>query len=179
MSVAIVKDGEVIFSKGYGVKETGKTDRPDGNTVYPIASNSKAFTAAIIGQLVDEGKCSWNDKVQQYLPWFEVYDPVVSSQVTLRDLLSHRVGYGTFSGDIMWYKSDLKAEQIVRNAKYLPPAFEFRDGYGYSNIMYIAAGEVIKAITGKSWYENVKERYLQPLGMVRTTIFPDDLSADW
>jgi CubicO group peptidase (beta-lactamase class C family) len=176
MSVAVVKDGEIIFSKGYGVKEMGKPGRPDGNTLYPVASNSKAFTASVIGQLVDEGKCSWNDKVQQYLPWFKVYDPAISSQVTLRDLLSHRVGYGTFSGDIIWYKSDLKAEQIVRNAQHLPPAFGFRDGYGYSNIMYIAAGEVIKAITGKSWYENIQERYLQPLGMVRTTIFPGDLA---
>jgi CubicO group peptidase (beta-lactamase class C family) len=95
MSVAIVKDGKVIFSKGYGVKEAGKNDRPDGNTLYAIASNSKAFTATIIGQLVDEGKCTWDDKVQKHLPWFEVNDPVISSQVTLRDILSHRVGYGT------------------------------------------------------------------------------------
>ncbi len=175
MSVAIVKDGEIIFSKGYGVKEAGKPDQPDGNTLYPIASNTKAFTAAIIGQLVDEGKCNWNDKVQQYLPWFQVYDPVISSKVTLRDLLSHRVGYGTFSGDVVWYKSNLKAEEIVRRAKNLPPAFEFRDGYGYSNIMFLAAGEVIEVVTGKSWYENVKERFLLPLEMTRTTIYPDEL----
>lgn len=175
MSVAIVKDGEIIFSKGYGTKEAGKPERPDGNTLYPIASNTKAFTAAIIGQLVDEGKCHWDDKVQQYLPWFEVYDPLVSSMITLRDLLSHRIGYGTFSGDIIWYKSNLKADEIVRRSKNLSPAFEFRDGYGYSNIMFIAAGEVIEAITGKSWYDNVKERLLAPLNMTRTTIYPDEL----
>ena len=175
MSVAIVKDGKIIFSKGYGVLETGKPGRPDGNTLYAIASNTKAFTATMIGQLVDEGKCSWNDKVQQYLPWFQVYDPAVSSQVTLRDLLSHRVGYGTFSGDVIWYRSNLPAEAIIRGARHLAPAFEFRAGYGYSNIMFIAAGKVIEAITGKSWFENVQERILQPLGMTRTTIYPEAL----
>jgi len=175
MSVAIVKDGKVIFSKGYGVKEAGKNDPPDGNTLYAIASNSKAFTATIIGQLVDEGKCAWDDKVQKYLPWFEVYDPVISSKVTLRDILSHRVGYGTFSGDVAWYKSTLTSEEILRQSKHLPNAFKFRAGFGYSNIMYIAAGEVIKAITGKNWFENVRERILEPLGMNRTTIYISDL----
>lgn len=172
MSVAIVKEGKVIFSKGYGVKEAGKNERPDGNTMYAIASNSKAFTAFILGQLVDEGKCSWDDKAKKFLPWFEVYDPVVSNQVTLRDLLSHRVGLGTFSGDVIWYKSDLTAKDILLRAKHLPPAFGFRAGYGYSNLMYLAAGEVIREITGKSWFENVQERILKPLGMNRTTIYP-------
>jgi CubicO group peptidase (beta-lactamase class C family) len=175
MSVAIVKDGKIIFSKGYGVLEAGKATRPDGNSLYAIASNTKAFTATMIGQLVDEGKCTWNDKVQQHLPWFEVYDPAISSQVTLRDLLSHRVGYGTFSGDVIWYRSNLSAGEIIRGAKHLPPAFEFRAGFGYSNIMFITAGKVIEAITGKSWFENVQERLLQPLGMTRTTIFPEAL----
>lgn len=177
MSVAIVKDGSIIFSKGYGELETGKPEIPDGNTLYAIASNTKAFTATMIGQLVDEGKCSWNDKVQQYLPWFQVYDPAVGSQVTLRDLLSHRVGYGTFSGDVIWYRSNLSAEDIIRGARHLEPAFEFRAGYGYSNIMFITAGKVIEAITGKSWFENVQDRILQPLGMTRTTIYPEALSA--
>ncbi len=177
MSVAIVKDGQVIFSKGYGVKKAGKNERPDGNTMYAIASNSKAFTSFIIGQLVDEGKCSWDDKAKKYLPWFEVYDPVVSSQVNLRDLLSHRVGLGTFSGDVIWYKSDLTAKNILLRAKHLPAAFEFRAGYGYSNLMYLAAGEIIREITGKSWFENVQERILVPLGMNRTTIYPEELSG--
>lgn len=177
MSIAIVKDGRIIFSKGYGVLEEGKPEMPDGNTLYAIASNTKAFTATIIGQLVDEGKCSWNDKVQQFLPWFQVYDPAVSSMVTLRDLLSHRVGFGTFSGDVIWYRSNLPAESIIRGARHLEPAFEFRAGYGYSNIMFITAGKVIEAITGKSWFENVQERILQPLGMARTTIYPEALPA--
>ncbi len=175
MAVAIVKDGEIIFSKGYGVKELGKPDRPDGNTLFAIASNSKAFTAAIIGQLVDEGKCNWDDRVQKYIPWFSLSDPQVASLVTLRDLLSHRVGLGTFSGDVIWYKSELAAHEILNGAAHLPLVFDFRSGYGYSNLMYIAAGEVIKAITGMSWYDNARERFLQPLGMQRTTIFAREL----
>src|SRR5688572_5122549 len=100
MSVAIVKDGKVIFAKGYGVKELGKPGLPDENTLYAVASNTKAMTAAIIAQLVEEGKLGWNDKVKKHLPYFELYDPYVSSETTVRDILSHRVGLGTFSGDI-------------------------------------------------------------------------------
>lgn len=176
LSIGIVKDGKLVFTGNYGVLETGKPEKPNENTLYGIASNSKAFTAAIIGMLVQEGKLDWNDKVKKYLPWFEVYDPWVSNEVTIRDLLSHRVGLGTFSGDVIWYKSDFTAEQVVRNAKYIPKSFDFRAGYGYSNIMYIAAGEVIRAVTGKSWSENVKERLFLPLGMERSVTSPKSLA---
>lgn len=169
-SIGIVKDGKLIFAKSYGVKEIGKNEKPDKNTLYAIASNTKAFTSTIIGQLVDEGKLDWNDRVKDYLPYFELYDPWVSNEVTIRDLLSHRVGLGTFSGDVIWYKSDLTAEEILKRAKYIPPAFSFRAGYGYSNLMYLAAGEVIEKVTGKSWGENVKERILDPLKMEQTVI---------
>src|SRR5262245_5520628 len=110
MSIAIVKDGKIIFSKGYGVKEAGKPEAPDENTLYAIASNSKAFTSAAIAQLVEEGKLGWNDKVKKYLPYFELYDPYVSSEVNIRDLLCHRVGLATFSGDLLWYRSSLGPE---------------------------------------------------------------------
>lgn len=170
MAVGIVKDGELIFSKGYGVMEVGKPGTPDENTLYAIASNTKAFTATMLAMLVQEGKIKWNDKVQQYLPWFEVYDPWVSRHATIRDLLSHRIGLGTFSGDVVWYKSNLSTQEIVRSAAHLPQAFDFRSGYGYSNLMYMAAGLVIEEVTGKSWAENVRERILEPLGMSRTIV---------
>ena len=176
-AIGIVKDGEIIFSKGYGVLEEGKKEAPDGNTLYAIASNSKAFTSAIIAMLVQEGKLDWNDKVKAHLPYFALNDPWVSNAVTIRDLLSHRVGLGTFSGDVIWYKADLSAEEIVRRVRYLPNAYEFRAGYGYSNVMYITAGEVIRAVTGKSWAENVKERIFKPLGMDRTITTPNDLKG--
>lgn len=175
VSIGIVKDGKLVFSGGYGTLEEGRNKKPDKNTLYAIASNSKAFTSAIIGMLVEEGKLNWDDRVIQYVPYFEVYDPWVSANATIRDLLSHRIGLGTFSGDFIWYKSDLTSEEIVKRVKHLPKAFDFRSGYGYSNVMYIAAGEVIRAVTGKSWSENVKEKILRPLGMDRTVTTPDDL----
>ena len=175
LSVGIVKDGEIVFSKGYGEKEVGKADKPDGNTLYAIASNTKAFTSAMMAMLVQEGKLHWNDKVQKYLPWFQLYDPFVSSHVTIKDLLCHRVGLGTFSGDVIWYKSDLTSEEIIRRLKYLEPEYNFRDGYGYSNVMYITAGEIIKQVTGKTWGENVQERILDPVGMDRTIYSLKDL----
>ena len=175
MSVAIVKDGQQVFSKGYGVTELGKDTPVDGNTLYAIASNSKAFTSATIATLVQEGKLSWDDKVKTYLPYFEVYDPWVSNQVSVRDILSHRVGLGTFSGDIMWYNAELSSEEIIKRVKYVPQAFEFRAGYGYSNLMFITAGELIRVITGKTFGENVQERFLNPLGMDRTIYLLDDL----
>lgn len=176
-SVAIVKDGEIIFSKGYGLKEAGKKDTPDGNTLYAIASNSKAFTSALIAMLVQEGKLDWNDKVVDYLPYFEVYDSWVSKEMTIRDILCHRSGLGTFSGDVIWYKSDLSSKEIIERIKYLPKAYNFRSGYGYSNLMYITAGEIIKQITGKPWHEFVQERILDPLDMERTVTSPHDLDS--
>ena len=168
VSIGIVKNGELIFTGNYGVMEVGKTEKPNEHTLYAIASNSKAFTSAIIGMLVQEGKLNWNDKVKKYLPYFEVYDTWVSNNVTIRDILSHRVGLGTFSGDNIWYKSVLPAEDIIKRIEYVPQAYDFRAGYGYSNLMYITAGEIIETITGKSWGDNVKERILDPLGMNRT-----------
>lgn len=177
MSIGIVKDGELVFAKGYGVKEVGKKAKPDKNTLYAIASNSKAFTSAIIAQLVEEGKLDWNDKVRDYLPYFELYDPWVSANVTIRDILSHRVGLGTFSGDVIWYKSTLTPKEIIQRTKNVPPAYDFRSGWGYSNIMYITAGEVIQKVTGKTWAENVRERILTPLGMDRTITSPRYLDS--
>ncbi|MCW8850554.1 MAG: serine hydrolase [Melioribacteraceae bacterium] len=175
MSIAIVKDGKTIFSKGYGLKEVGKSDKVDENTLYAIASNSKAFTSAMIAILVQEDKLEWNDRVQDYIPYFEIYDPVVSQQVKIKDILSHRVGLGTFSGDVIWYKSILKVDEIIKRLKYLPKRFDFRDGYGYSNVMYLTAGEIIKTVTGKNWIENIQERFLNPLIMDRTIISPNQL----
>ena len=175
VSVAVVRDGQIIFSKGYGTLEVGTSVVPDGNTLYAIASNTKAFTATMMAMLVEEGKADWDDKVKDYLPWFELYDPWVSREMTLRDLLCHRSGLGTFSGDFIWYKSDLTSEEIIRRVKFLPARFGFRDGYGYSNLMYITAGKVIEKITGKSWGDNLRERILNPLGMDRSVISLDQL----
>lgn len=175
MSIAIVKDGKVVFSKGYGVKESGKTDKPDGHTLYAIASNSKAFTSAAIAQLVDAGKLSWDDKVRQYLPDFALYDPWVSQETTVRDLLCHRVGLGTFSGDILWYRSTLTAEEIIRRVRFLPKAYGFRSGYGYSNVMYLTAGKVLEKVSGETWPQYIRGHIFEPLGMRRSISAVKDL----
>jgi len=175
LSVAIVKDGEFILQKGYGTLAKGENTPTDEHTLYAIASNTKAFTSAIIAQLVEEGKLDWDDPVQRYLPYFEIYDPEISSMVTVRDLLSHRVGLGTFHGDVTWYRSDFTTQEIVKNIKHIKQVYPFRSGYGYSNLMFITAGDLIEKVTGESWEANVQRRFLDPVGMTRTIATVSDL----
>lgn len=168
MAVAIVKDGEIIFEKGYGVKEKGKIGKVDEHTLFGIASNTKAFTAAALGVLVDQGKIRWDDRVIEYLPWFELYDPYVTANMTIKDLLTHRSGLKTFSGDLLWYATTYSREEIVRRARFLQPTYGFRDRYGYSNIMYLAAGLVVEAVTDTSYDEFLDKHFFEPLGMKNT-----------
>jgi CubicO group peptidase (beta-lactamase class C family) len=175
MAIGIVQNDKAVFTKGYGVLELGKPAKVDENTLFAIASNSKAFTAASLAILVDEKKLAWNDKVIKYLPWFQMPDPWVTSEITVRDLVSHRSGLGTFSGDLLWYETTYSPEDVLRRVKYLKPTSSFRSAYGYQNLMFIAAGQVIKAVSGKPWSEFVKERILTPLGMNRTTTSIKDL----
>ena len=179
MAVAIVKDGELVLSKGYGVKEINVKSKVDENTQFAIASNSKAFVASCVAKLVEEGKLTWKDKVRDYLPYFSLYgDEYISSMVTIEDLLCHRVGLGTFSGDVIWYKSNKSPEEIIKRAGSVPEAFEFRDGYGYSNLMFITAGEVIRVVTGAPWEDYVKSEFLEPLEMNNTVISISDLGEN-
>jgi CubicO group peptidase (beta-lactamase class C family) len=170
LAVAIVKDGRTVLARGYGVRDMRDTAAVDEHTLFAIASNTKAFTAAALAMLVDEGRLRWDDRVREHLPWFELYDPYVSSELRIRDLLSHRSGLGTYSGDLLWYGTPYTAEEVVRRARHLPPAGPFRAHYGYSNLMFIAAGEVVRAVGGEAWPEFVARRILQPLGMTRTVL---------
>ncbi len=169
IAVAIVKDDKVIFAKGYGVRELGKTEKVDENTLFAIASNSKAFTTASLAILIDEKKLSWDDKVVKYLPEFQLYNPYVTSELTIRDLVSHRSGLDTFSGDLLWYETTYSADEILRRVHFLKPKSSFRSQFGYQNLMFIAAGKVIERVSGKTWSQFVTERILTPLGMSRTT----------
>lgn len=177
LAVGIVYNGEVVLSKGYGTLEAGAKEPVDGETVFAIASNTKAFISAAIGMLVEEGKLSWDDPVRKHLPYFALYDPYVSENTTVRDLLCHRVGLGTFSGDVIWYKSRYTAEETVRHARYVPQAYGFRAGYGYTNLMFIAAGEVIRAVSGQTWAEFVRARIFTPLEMDRTRTSVEELKT--
>jgi len=174
-ALAVVKDGHTVLSKGYGVKEIGKNDPVDENTLFSVASITKGFTAAIIAMLVEEGKIKWDDLVRDYLPWFQLYDPHVSKIITIRDLLSHRTGLKTFSGDLLWFKTNYLPEEIIYRARFLPESHPFRTTFGYSNLMYIALGEIIHKITGKTWNDFVQERIIQPLNMNNTVTSINDL----
>ena len=168
MAVAILRNDTLELLKGYGVKETGKPGRIDENTLFAVASNTKSFTATAIAMLVDEGKLGWDDKVVEFLPWFRLYDPYVSLNMTIRDLLCHRSGLQTFSGDLIWYGSSYSRDEVIKRASKLKPVYGFRTNYGYSNIMYLTAGQVIAKVSGMSWDEFIKQRILKPLGMKNT-----------
>lgn len=177
MSIAIIDSGEIVFNRGFGELETRKSQQPNGQSLYAIASISKAFTATALAMLVDEGKLEWDDKVIEYLPYFELYDPWVTLNMTIEDLLTHRSGLKTFSGDLLWHASTHSMEEVVKRARYLEPEFGFRDGFGYQNIMYIAAGLVLEKVSGKSWAEFVRERILDPLEMNRTLTSVSEISG--
>jgi CubicO group peptidase (beta-lactamase class C family) len=166
LSVAVVRDGTPIFAKGYGVRELGKPDRVDEHTLFAIGSTTKAMTAAAVGMLVDDGKVRWDDPVTRHLPGFQLADPYVTREVTIRDLLTHRAGLA--SGDILWYRTDLTQAEILRRAQFIPISYSFRSGFVYQNIMYAAAGAVVEAASGMPWTEFVATRIFQPLGMTRT-----------
>lgn len=177
LSVAIVTPDRVLLSKGYGVREVGNDDAVDADTLFAIASNTKAFTAAGLAILVDEGKLKWDDRVQNYLPWLRLQDPLASNDLRVRDLLCHRSGLGTFSGDLLWWGTPYSPREILQRAVHLKPEFPFRANFGYSNLMYLAAGEVTANVSGQPWPEFIAARILTPLQMQRTRLSTRDLNA--
>ncbi|CAN1532269.1 AmpC Beta-lactamase class C and other penicillin binding proteins [Flavobacteriaceae bacterium] len=167
IAVAIVKDGKVILSKGYGIKSIQTNEKVDANTLFGIASNSKAFTTAALAMLVDEGKLKWDDKVISYLPNFKMYNDYVTNEFTIRDLLTHRSGLGLGAGDLMIWpgKSDFTPQDIVQNLQYLKPVSAFRTQFDYDNLLYIVAGEVINKVSGMTWCEFIETQIMKPLDM--------------
>ncbi len=177
MSIGVVKDGKLAFAKGYGKRDLNKPEIVDENTVFQLASLSKAFTAAGIGILIDEGKLNWDDKVVDHLPEFKLYDPYVTREFTVRDLLCHRNGYLTFDGDLLWYGTSYSRNEIVKRFANLPPKHGFREKYGYSNIMFIAAALLIEKKTGQTWESYIEARIFKPLGMNSSSITMDNFKA--
>jgi CubicO group peptidase (beta-lactamase class C family) len=164
--LALVEPGRAPLTKGYGVRKLGESAPMDQHTLFSIASNTKAFTAAALAILVDEGKLSWDDKVADRLPGFRMYDPYASHEMTVRDLLVHRSGLGLGAGDLLfWPQSTVGREDLVHRLRYIAPATSFRSGYAYDNVLYVVAGEVVEAVSGKSWEDFIVERIFQPLGM--------------
>ncbi len=167
IAVGVVKDGKLIHAKGYGVRSLANNKKVDENTLFGIASNSKAFTAAALGMLVDQKKIEWDDKVTDYIPEFKLYDPYVTAEFTIRDLLTHRSGLGLGAGDLMMWpdSNNFTKKDIIHNLRYLKPVSSFRSKFDYDNNLYIVAGEVITRVSGKSWEDFIEQNIMQPLGM--------------
>ncbi len=163
VGLAIVRNDSVIYARGYGVRDVARPDRVDERTIFAIGSSSKAFTSASVAMLVDEKKVSLDATAATYLPGFQLYDPYASRELTVRDMLSHRSGLAR--GELAWYGSGFDRDEIVRRVRYLPPTWSLRSQFGYQNIMYIASGQVVAKVSGKSWDDFVRERIFTPLGM--------------
>jgi CubicO group peptidase (beta-lactamase class C family) len=166
LAIAVVKDDQLVFAHGYGVRELGKPDLVDTHTLFAIGSTTKAMTAALVGMLVDEKKVAWDAPVTTYLPWFQLKDPSVTRELTVRDLLTHRAGLGR--ADYLSYGHDYSTEEILRRVRLINPAYPVRSSFIYQNIMYAAAGAVVEAASGKPWAEMIRTRILEPLGMRET-----------
>lgn len=175
LSLAIVKDGAVVTAKGYGVKTLGETAPVDARTLFGIASNTKAFTATALGILVDEGKVRWDAPVIDYVPWFQLSDPYVTREMTVRDLLVHRSGLGLGAGDLLWWPaSTYDRKEVARRLRYVPLSTSFRSAYAYDNVLYLVAGEVIEAVSGRTWEDFVKTRILDRVGMTSSNVRHSD-----
>ena len=166
LSIAVVHDGRVAFAKGYGVLDVGRATPVDTQTLFAVGSTTKAMTTMALAMLVDDGKLAWDDPVTKHLPDFQLSDPYVTREVTVRDLLTHRAGLP--NADFLWSWNDLPSDEVIRRVRYVRPAYSLRSSFIYQNIMYAVAGEVVRAASGMSWAEFLRTRIWQPLGMTRT-----------
>lgn len=176
LGVAVVQDGELVFARGYGKRDLEAGLDADGDTLFAIGSNSKSFTATILGMLVDEGELEWDKPVIEYMPDFRLHDPVATAGLTPRDLVSHTSGLPRH--DAVWYGADLTREEIFARLRYLEPSKSFREAFQYQNLMFMTAGLLAERITGQTWEELVEARLFEPLGMERSNFSVDAMAAD-
>lgn len=169
LAIGIIKGNKVVFKKGYGVTSTLDNFPVTTQTIFPLSSCTKAFTAAAMAILVDEGKINWNDKVIKFLPDFKLSDPWITRELTISDILSHRSGLNTYEGDLLWYGTNYTKKEIVSKIQYSPIKNNFRLDFGYQNVMYLVAGMVIEAVSGKTYDEFIKEKLLKLLSMTKTS----------
>ncbi|MEO7965785.1 MAG: serine hydrolase domain-containing protein [Gemmatimonadaceae bacterium] len=175
MSIAVVRGDSAILTKGYGVREVGGDVPVDAHTIFAIGSASKAFTGAALSLLADDGKVDFDRRVTEYLPGFEMYDPWVTREIRVRDLLLHRSGMSR--GDNLWYGTTRSRMEIVQAIRHLEPSTSFRTHFQYQNLMYITAGEVVRSASGMSWDDFVKSRIFAPLGMNESNTSVRDLTS--
>lgn len=174
-SIAIVDNDSLILLKGYGTKIVGKTKRVNENTLFAIGSITKTMTALAMGILVDRGQLNWDDKVVEYLTYFKLYDPYVTEEFTIRDLLTHRSGLKNVSGGTLWYGSDLSREEVIRRLHYLDPVAGFREKPNYQNVTFLVAGEIIEEVSGMGWDEFIHTEIFDPLGMKNSVTSYDEI----
>ncbi len=168
VAVGVVKDGKLVFAKGYGVRESGKPEKVDANTLFGIGSNTKAFTGTALALLENEGKLGLEDPVKKHLPDFKMKDDWVEKHLNLQDIVSHRMGMETFQGDFMYWTSDLTQDEVIDKFGKLTPVYPFRTTWGYTNAGFLLAGKVIQKVSGKTWEDYLRERFFAPLKMSRT-----------
>lgn len=169
LAVGVVKDDKIVFAQGFGEREIGTGQPVDENTIFAIGSNTKAFTATALGLLVQDSQLSWDDPVLQYLPDFQLSDPYVTRAIKVRDLLCHRSGLPTWGGDLLSYGSTYTQDEILHRIRHIPLTLSFRSDYGYSNMMFSAAGKIVTAVTQSSWETFIQQRLFQPLNMTRSS----------
>jgi len=178
IGLAVVKDGKVVVAKGYGVRKLGATDAVDGRTLFGIASNTKVFTATALGLLVEEGKIEWDAPVVRYLPAFQMWDPYVTRELSVRDLLVHRSGLGLGAGDLLWWPtSTYNRAEIASRLRFIKPSTSFRSAYAYDNVLYLVAGQLIEAASGQTWEDFVTTRILNKVGMTGSNVMHSAASS--
>src|SRR5690606_21128994 len=180
MAVAVLKDGKIYHKNTYGVRSIETNAAVNENTLFGVASNTKAFTTAALGQLIDQGKLTWDTKVTDVIPEFQLSDSYVTREFTVRDLVTHRSGLGLGAGDLMIFPANnttTKAE-MIHNLRYLKPVSSFRSKFDYDNLLYIVAGEVVARISGKSYDDYIAENFFKPLGMNRSFLSIPKIKAD-
>ena len=172
IAVGIVKDGKLIHAKGYGIRSIKGKAKVDENTLFGVASNTKAFTAAALGMLVDEKKITWDTRVTDIIPEFKLYDPYVTQEFTVRDLLTHRSGLGLGAGDLMFWpdSSSVTKSQLIHNLRYLKPVSSFRSKYDYDNLLYIVAGDIVTRVSKMPFEDFVESRIMKPLEMKKSAV---------
>lgn len=180
MAVAVLKDGKIHHKNTYGIRSIETKAPVNENTLFGVASNTKAFTTAALGQLIDQGKLSWDTKVTDIIPEFQLYDPYVTREFTVRDLVTHRSGLGLGAGDLMVFPASntTSKDEMIHNLRYLKPVSSFRSKFDYDNLLYIVAGEVISRISGISFDDYIKTHFFDPLGMTRSLLSIPKIKAD-
>lgn len=180
MAVAVIKDGEIIIENTYGIQSVETKKPVNKQTLFGVASNTKAFTSAALAQLIDEGKLEWDTKVTDIIPEFKLYDAYVTSEFTVRDLLVHRSGLGLGAGDLMVIPASntTTLEEMIHNLRYLKPVSSFRTKYDYDNLLYVVAGEIVARVSGESYDEYIENNFFKPLGMTRSLLNIEEIEKD-